>query len=146
MKDYLSLAAIFISLVSLGISIWSARFSRRAKASELRAAVLGKAAEVSSRLTHIAELNGEMRFHAESLKDFEGFMLVDNAASRKLHQRADTAYRRLSAIPVQKGLDVYESFFHEFQALNEYTMRYEQSTQTAHDRYLAIQEVTPSAV
>jgi predicted nucleic acid-binding Zn-ribbon protein len=144
-KEYLAVAAILISCASLGISIWSALFSRRAKLSELRAAVLGKAAEVSSRLAHIAEMKAAMRLHAEGLKDFEGFKLADNSEADQLYQRANRARQRLSGMPVAKGLEIYEEFFHEFQDLNEHTVRLEQSTQKSHDRYVAIAKLPPGA-
>ena len=46
-RDYLSATAILIALASFSVAIWSARFSRRAKLSELRASVLIKSAEGS---------------------------------------------------------------------------------------------------
>lgn len=140
-KDYLSIIAIVLSLVSLGVSIRSAQFSRRAKVLEMRATILAKAVEASSRLARINELDAEMRRHAEKLRDFEGFKLTKPDETKQLQERAERAYQRLLNIPPGKGLDVYEEFFHDFVELSEHCARYEASVQETHQRYLALREL-----
>jgi hypothetical protein len=144
--DYLSTAAILISLAGFGVAIWSARFSRRAKLAELRAVVLIKAAELSTRLARVYELQAQMRKHAEILGDSIGLELFDASRIEQIQARADSTYSRMATWPSSDGLKVYEALFHELHDLSERALDLEQSSKANRDRYLAISQVPRTGV
>jgi uncharacterized protein YlxW (UPF0749 family) len=131
--NYLSIIAILISIVSLIVAIRSAQFGHAAKSSELRAAVLAKVTEASARLAHVAELQSEIRVCAEQAKDFEWFKRASKINSEQLRQRADQAYRKLAAMPVNEGVRIHQELFHEACELNELTIGYERNIQELRD-------------
>ena len=144
LRDYLSVAAILISLASFSVAIWSARFSRRVKLSELRASVLIKAAEISSRLARIYELHAQMRLHAVAIGDTEGLKLFEESRLEHIQAAVDSAHSRMTSLPSNHGLEVYEAFFHELHDLSERTLDLEQSNKASRDRYLAISHIPRS--
>ena len=143
-RDYLSATAILISLAGFSVAIWSARFSRRAKLSELRASVLIKAAEVSSRLARAYDSHAQMRLHAVALGDMEGLKLFDESRLEHIRAKLDSVHSRMASRPSNQGLEFYEAFFHELHDLSETALDLEQSNRASRDRYLAVSHIPGS--
>lgn len=144
-RDSLAIAALVISLASLFLSARNASFSRSAKEAELRAAVLGKAAEVSSRLAHISLFKAEMYQHAATLKDAERLERYGIADRDQLQNEADILIRRLSNYPTSSAVKVYEVFYHRLQNINGRLINLEGLYEVTLNEYLKIKERTSPA-
>src|SRR5690348_10267588 len=99
-SDLTTGSALVISIISLVLSLLNSRFNRNTKLSELRAAVLAKAAEASSRLAHIYELELNMRLHAEVIGDNDAASHIDLAETQELREQLDETHASMAALPL----------------------------------------------
>ncbi len=119
LRDYLSGAAIMLSLASFVVAMRSASFNRRAKAAELRAQVLMKYAEAKSHALNVRGYFSAIRREADESNDLELFKLVnqDNQLGR-IAKQLEQYYERVEKIPLDRGLKVYEELFHDVHDIN----------------------------
>lgn len=115
-KDWIALAALVLSLVSLGVSIATFRFNRRVKLVELRANFMKRASEFAelhhrfkSNHTAFVRLAGSRgdgnTMNFLSGEDFQVLLAED----------IDGAYADYESLTKQKGLEAYETRYHRLE-------------------------------
>ena len=117
-KEYLSFAALTISLVSLAMSIHANRFSKRTKSAELKANLLAKILEASLTQSRIARHRGEASVLAFEIRTelYQELQEIDPAA---LSSEIMNLYERMVALTWKDSLSSYEKYFHEAHRMAE---------------------------
>jgi hypothetical protein len=133
-KDYVSVAALLVSLVSLALSARVGRFGRRTKLIELRAALLAKVNEAAVVTTQLERIQNE--FLSIGTDDPRIKELIDPSDVAANRRDIATLYAALSAAPTSSADSLYETHFHEMNHIVERTRALAERTQSTMDRYV----------
>jgi hypothetical protein len=134
-KDYISAAAIVISVLSLIVSMRGASFTRRAKSAEIRVAVLTKISDVLITNSRIHRLQMEFMQFAVGSGDEELSKLVSGLKGEELVRDIDDIYRHYSEMPVSSALSAYEATFHKMHRISNTAEEIETRLQALHAQY-----------
>lgn len=114
LKDYLPALAIVVSIVSFGLSLWTFRFNRHVKSTELRSQLLTKIADVKNSavnavddfyaLARSAETND-----AEEAERYHALAIRMKSMKDQLAEMYETVANREPAA----GLALYQKIFHD---------------------------------
>lgn len=111
----LAVIALLLSIISIAVSFWSASFSRRAKNAELRCSVLARASGLILQIQEAQRQYAEVRIIAEEFNSVALYKKADMDKVSAVLEAANNIYARLSNLPVDRGLEVYESLFHDIE-------------------------------
>jgi hypothetical protein len=110
-RDYLSSAAIVISIASFAVATRTATFNRRSKAAELRAQVLMKFAEARNEAINVRSVYERLVEKMQGDEECERFEELHARISR-LADMLEESYNNITKLPADSGVDAYERFFH----------------------------------
>ena len=114
-RDYLSIAAIVISILGFCIAFQNARFTRRVRLAELRSTVLTKAVDVSNGLFSLRQIYGAA--HGSSEGELARFKEFDSTVAKMQAQHMQN-YDAISSARRDLCLEMYEKFFHSLHDIN----------------------------
>lgn len=119
-KDWIAVAALLLSLVSLGCSIATFRFNRRVKLVELRASFLKRASEFTELRRAFKDVHAQCIRIAQNRGDGEtiGFLTSDDFGEL-LKEKPDDYYADALADTNRDSLAAYERRYHQIERLTD---------------------------
>jgi len=135
LKDYISVAALLISITSLTISFRGASFTRRAKSAEIRVAILSKISDLSLANSRIHQLQSDLLALCKKRDDGEFIQLLGEMEIEDAVRETEHLYKDLSKLPVSSALTAYEAFFHRLHRASNVSQEIEGRLQSIKARY-----------